>query len=241
MSANHTPTPAELLAQADSMFLLASLLCRAGTDERLPTVKDAHLLGRAAGLGAAGDAGSALALLVRAARSALPAEWGRENARLFEGPIACPPNETAYVRRDKGAILADLCGFYRAFGFSPTDDTGEKPDHLAVEIQFAGLLLVMLARAREAGEDEKGDVVRGALRSFATDHLGVWMSAFCRALTETARLGVHRALAAALETTWDALLARHGIELTAEERAIGPVPERGTPYECGLCEGETAN
>ena len=54
-------------------------------------------------------------------------DWIAEHNRLFEGGVTCPPNETAYVRRDKGVILADINGFYRAFGFEPAEDAARNP------------------------------------------------------------------------------------------------------------------
>ncbi len=71
--------------------------------------------------------------------------WRYEWNRLFEGTVICPINETAYVRRDKGMIISDICGFYNAFGFEPDQHSAEKADHLSCELEYVALLLVMMA------------------------------------------------------------------------------------------------
>ncbi len=75
----------------------------------------------------------------------------------------------------KGNTLADIAGFYRAFGLgmeaaevAPT----EMVDHLAVELEFAAILLGREAELRGLGDAEGIEVVRGARRRFLQAHLG---------------------------------------------------------------------
>jgi nitrate reductase assembly molybdenum cofactor insertion protein NarJ len=73
----------------------------------------------------------------------------------------------------KGRDLADLAGFYRAFGLDlETDDLHEMLDHVAVELEFYGILLLKQALLAEAGDDEGEAIVLDARRKFLADHLG---------------------------------------------------------------------
>ncbi|MCU0233243.1 MAG: molecular chaperone TorD family protein [Thermoanaerobaculales bacterium] len=141
----------QLLARADLLLLLASWLRLAPAAETRPA-SPAELEELAAACGLGSELAPELTGLAAARRASSSADWSAECTGLFEGGCPCAVNETAYVRRDKGAILADLAGFYRAFGFAPAADVGEKPDHIVSELQFTALLLVMLARARDADD-----------------------------------------------------------------------------------------
>jgi DMSO reductase family type II enzyme chaperone len=121
-----------------------------------------------------------------------------EYNRLFRTTLVCTPYETEYdpmrsVR--KGQVLADVLGFYTAFGLRPAEETRELPDHLGVELEFMSLLLQKEAYARLNDWSDKIDVCTDAQRKFLSDHLGAWAFAFCNRLEETARPAFYRALA----------------------------------------------
>jgi TorA maturation chaperone TorD len=225
----------QLLARADLLLLLASWLRLAPAAETRPA-SPAELEELAAACGLGSELAPELTGLAAARRASSSADWSAECTGLFEGGCLCPVNETAYVRRDKGAILADLAGFYRAFGFAPAADVGEKPDHIVSELQFTALLLVMLARARDADDDEAAGVTYDALRAFADDHLGAWVGLFCERLAATAGLPALAGLAALLAGTWRALAAEHGFAVTIATDDAMPGEDPGaTPYECDGC------
>jgi TorA maturation chaperone TorD len=231
MSRDRDADRVRLLAEADLLLLLARWLDRPGVGAE-PDADELAELARAAGVEGAAGALDGIA----AARTATPpAEWLAEHARLFEGGVDCPPNETAYVRRDKGAILADIAGFYRAFGFEPSADTGEKADHVVAELQFAALLLVMAARASAGGREDDAEVTSRALSSFWADHLGAWVDLFCDRLGRVGRLPCLRELGGAVLLVWGAIASRHGL-VPADNRPVPHEPElEGTPYECDQC------
>jgi len=72
--------------------------------------------------------------------------------------------------------MADIAGFYRAFGFQVGGRLHERPDHLAAELEFLYVLSLKEAYAVEKGISEHAEVCVEARRSFLRDHLGRWIS-----------------------------------------------------------------
>lgn len=174
---SQTPSARTLLARADLLLLLAGLL-RKPEQVALPETTDIVQMLRAAAL-VEDDRAAAVEELVEQARQTPRDVWREEYHRLFEGAIACPVNEAAYIRRDKGALLADIGGFYRAFGLQHSAETGERLDHLRCELEFIAMLLYLLARAKEQANEEHETVTLDAMRRFVGDHLGEWFPSFC--------------------------------------------------------------
>ena len=122
--------------------------------------------------------------------------------------------ETEYGRGAlvKGNALADIAGFYRAFGleFGHEDSAHEMLDHVSVELEFYALLLMKQETLAANGDAEGQAIVCEAQQKFLEAHLGrfvgaiatrpvVMASAFygpvlawCRGLVaaECARLGI---------------------------------------------------
>ena len=122
-----------------------------------------------------------------------------EYVRLFLAGGPCPPRETAYGdgRRIAGRAveLADISGFYRAFGCRLARDRAQVPDHLSTELEFASLLMLKEAYAVAEGWDEERNVTRSAAKDFLETHLGRWVKAFAGALREHDAPIVYTALA----------------------------------------------
>ncbi|MEX0777741.1 MAG: molecular chaperone TorD family protein [Phycisphaeraceae bacterium] len=197
----------QTLAHADLLMLLADLLRRPAMDwpgQQLPALLDA------AGVGPTQEPAPAWRRLQQQIQETDPDVWSFEHHRLFEGAMACPPCQTAYVRRDKGAILGDLCGFYQAFHLAPPADSGEKPDHIVTQLEFLSLLLVMGASSTAAGPgaDAPQQVVTDATRAFADDHMAPWLGLFAAQLRRATPLPLYDAVAEVIERTWS-LLAQH--------------------------------
>ena len=101
--------------------------------------------------------------------------------RSFEpsGGQARPPNETAHAPEtpQEGLTrtfeLADIAGFYKAFGVEVTPGS-ERVDHIAAELEFMHLLAAKEAFALERGQDENAATCREAAAVFLRDHLGRW-------------------------------------------------------------------
>jgi nitrate reductase assembly molybdenum cofactor insertion protein NarJ len=79
--------------------------------------------------------------------------------------------------------MADIAGFYRAFGFLVGGEQRERPDHLATELEFLYVLSLKEAYAAEKGIDEHVEVCVEARRSFLRDHLGRWIGLFFQSVS----------------------------------------------------------
>lgn len=91
--------------------------------------------------------------------------------------------------------LADLAGFYRAFGFGVGGQVRERQDHIAVELEFMYALCLKQAYAEEAGPSEAVDICSDAERKFLRDHLGRWIGFMAERIGQSAPDGPYRVLA----------------------------------------------
>ncbi|ROR32417.1 TorD/DmsD family molecular chaperone [Inmirania thermothiophila] len=122
---------------------------------------------------------------------------------LFEpqGRMAAPPYEGEYTRPTPqhdlllSAQLADIAGFYRAFGLEPSEAHPDRPDHVATELEFMHVLARKEAEAAACGEDEHWAVTREAEVKFLRDHLGRWTEAFRERVEDRGADSAYAALA----------------------------------------------
>ena len=108
---------------------------------------------------------------------------------------ACPPYETSYNPErsfSKTNDLADIAGFYRAFGIKHKD---EAPDHIVSELEFMGLLCLKEALAVANSMQEEAEICSEARRKFLSEHLGDWVCKYSMRMRNEARLGVYPAIA----------------------------------------------
>lgn len=139
----------------------------------------------------------------------------------------CPPYETEYQRNEdtffRAQQMADIGGFYRAFGLQPGSERGERPDHVATELEFMALLLYKQRAAFDRSDDdmaiagEHGEICRRAQFDFLHEHLSWWAPAFAHAVRRKAETGLYFAAAGLLAA------------LLPAERTILGVP---TPKAC---------
>lgn len=157
----------------------------------------------------------------------------------------CPPYETDFTTRDvfrQSQELADLGGFYRAFGVEPSRADPERPDHVAVELEFLHLLTYKEAWARARGEDDRAALCRQAQESFLASHLLAWVPEFVRRVAALAPGTPYRAAARLGTAFLAAEAARLGIE--AQRGPVGAArgagPAELVPDDAPApCEGGT--
>jgi putative dimethyl sulfoxide reductase chaperone len=158
----------------------------------------AKVAGRARALSASAPWAKAL---VEALDGVVLEDLQTEHVRLFVnafGGAPCLPYESVYAEGQvMGQAARDLAALYTEWG---VQETGEMPDHAAVELAFAA----QLARLRllpELGEER--EAVRQTLEVFGRDHLRGWLPRLGADLQVAADLAFYRALG-------DALLAVFG-------------------------------
>jgi len=131
--------------------------------------------------------------------------------------------------------LADIAGFYRAFGFNVGGKVRERPDHLAVELEFMCLLALKEAYAAQNRIVEHAEVSADAQRKFIEDHLGRWIDLFAQSVALNATDGPYLALAR-FAADFVATDARH-LGAHIEPRRLADV--KHTPvladFSCGDC------
>jgi putative dimethyl sulfoxide reductase chaperone len=131
--------------------------------------------------------------------------------------------------------MADICGFYRAFGFNVGGQHRERPDHLAVELEFMYVLALKAAYAVANGAPEHVEVCLAAQSKFLRDHLGRWISLFARSVELN---GVEPYLALAQFT--DVFVHHHAhqlgapVEATPTEEPVKPTPF-DPDFSCAGC------
>ncbi len=224
----------ELIAQADLLLLVADLFRHpAAIKQPINNLDKSEIesLVSATGLQEPSGLVQHLKKTIDHVRDTSPNEWSYCYRALFDGHIVCPINEAGFIRRDKGAIIGDVCGFYRAFGWNPTSDSGERPDHLLVELEFVAMLLVMEANALT---EEQRDVTQSALADFTQAHLNDWTMAFCDQLARSTSHPLFLAAAELLACVWQSLITHHGwIVDPSPASTVGICDEPDDPYECG--------
>lgn len=110
----------------------------------------------------------------------------------------CPAYEMEYGRNEiirQASDLADLAGFYRAFGMEIAADATGRPDHITAECEFMSALCLKEAYAQAQGDDDNATVCVDAQRTFLRDHLARWLPAFAHRIRSADPKGFYGSLA----------------------------------------------
>lgn len=126
----------------------------------------------------------------------------REYDRLFSHRtnILCPIYEAEYDKHravGQGATLADIAGFYRAFGLELA--VPERLDHLALELEFMSVLTYKEALALQNDLSERVELCRDAQQKFLEAHLGRWVEIFAQQIVRHSRSDVYSLLGHSLK------------------------------------------
>lgn len=131
--------------------------------------------------------------------------------------------------------LADLAGFYRAFGFGIGGQVRERQDHIAVELEFMYALCLKQAYAEETGPAEGVEICQEAQRKFLRDHLARWVGFLAERVGQTAPDGPYRALAELTSAFVRAHAQESGVKIEPQLLAqIAPTPY-GPDLSCQDC------
>ena len=97
------------------------------------------------------------------------------------------------------ARLADLQGFYKAFGLELQHRVRERADHVSIECEFMSIMAAKEAYAEQQGDREGLATVREAASRFLESHLGAWLPSLARRISEADPEGLYGALASFIE------------------------------------------
>jgi putative dimethyl sulfoxide reductase chaperone len=152
--------------------------------------------------------------LVRAAASVDADELPEVYVALFDRQVACPPYEGAYgvpQLSGKAMQLADIAGFYAAFGLTAAGRQPDADDHIGAELEFMAALALKEAWARYHEQPDHADTAGRAQRTFLDDHLARWGDSFADRVLELAPAGFYAAAARLLAAWLRAECARLGV------------------------------
>jgi putative dimethyl sulfoxide reductase chaperone len=131
--------------------------------------------------------------------------------------------------------MADISGFYRAFGFDTGGTSRERPDHVAVELEFIYLLALKEAYAIQEGNLEHAEVTNDAQRKFLEDHLGNWIGLFAQSLRLNASDESYQALSGFIEAFVEADARRLGAKIEPRRREEVQHTPFDPDFSCGSC------
>lgn len=173
------------------------------------------------------------------------AERRRAYARLFghaHAPV--PPFETEYGltgTHRQPQQLADIAGYYLAFGLRPVARLDERVDHVACQCEFMDFLarkeafLLASMAPGSAGDDgaEQREVVRNAARAFLRDHLGRFGRAFASRVERADRGGFYAGLGDLLRRLLGLECERYGVTPGPATLELQPPVADEAPMACG--------
>jgi TorA maturation chaperone TorD len=151
-----------------------------------------------------------------------------------------PLNETEYCASTdsfyRAQELADIAGFYRAFGLERDRRRRERHDHLSIELEFMARLIgkeMFAERSTEKALKEKAAFCREAQEKFFEAHPGWWTPAFADLMRRAAPPGLYTALADALAAFIASERAFFGL---APPRPLAELqPNQETDVEADCC------
>ncbi|MBW2367580.1 MAG: molecular chaperone TorD family protein [Deltaproteobacteria bacterium] len=163
-----------------------------------------------------------------------------EYLSLFDVGREISPYETEYMREKvsrKPFELADIAGFYTAFGFAVHENMQNKEalDHITIELEFMAILAWKEAYATERNQDENAKIVQDARIKFFKEHLGQWGFFFSKRIAEQADDGFFNRLAWLLERTLNLECRRYSLDASFFDKELNKDPYEGVRGESLIC------
>lgn len=120
----------------------------------------------------------------------------QEFTQMFSNKAVCPMHERSWNSQGFSIthLLADVAGFYHAFGFKLAEFKPEMPDNIAVEMEFMSIMCIKRAYAHEADKADCEDVCKEAQKKFLCEHLGRWAIPFFESVRKTATSEFYKSL-----------------------------------------------
>jgi TorA maturation chaperone TorD len=129
--------------------------------------------------------------------------------------------------------LADIAGYYRAFGLELSLGCEARVDHVVCELEFFEFLYRKESYALEMGDPEMREVTEKANRKFLRDHLGRFGRAFAIRLIEEDGDGFYGNLGRVLVSFLTLECRRAGLPLGPQVIELLPEEDDNLPMACG--------
>jgi TorA maturation chaperone TorD len=176
------------------------------------------------------------------------AELQEEYDRVFGLVVSreCPPYETEYQPSTESFFraqqLADIAGFYQAFGLVPRRAAPDRPDHLALELEFMAFLLLkkriaLTSMPANPCAAEQTQLCEDAERLFFRDHIAWWIPAFATGLRRKAGSGLYACVARVLAALLPAERAHYGVAASRVPLAATLIERPEEQAGCMACSG----
>jgi TorA maturation chaperone TorD len=128
-----------------------------------------------------------------------------ENTFGLLGGSKCPPYATEYVPSrftfQRSNMLADVAGFYHAFGLQTSSSHPDRPDHVSLQCEFLAQLLQLQLRSMSALPGEcveslatQAATCQKASHRFLQEHFAWWAPSFARLMTQQGSGGFYEAV-----------------------------------------------
>jgi TorA maturation chaperone TorD len=159
---------------------------------------------------------------------------------IFDTGRKISPYETEYMDEKisrKPFELADISGFYRAFGFNVAQDAVNKEsvDHISIELEFMAILTWKHEYARNKNQDENIKIVHEARQMFLKDHLANWGFFFCDQINHLTGFKFYKTLARLYKLVLTLECDRYLIDLSSMKKQMVRVPYNGVRSEQLTC------
>ncbi len=163
-----------------------------------------------------------------------------EYLSIFDVGRKISPYETEYMSEKvsrKPFELADIAGFYAAFGLSVNAEMRHKEalDHISIELEFMAILEWKEQYALEKGQEENADIVKDAKSKFLKEHLANWAFFFCHQIYGLGNDGFFIRLARLLERVLITECRRYSIDVSNFDKPISRDPYSGVRSEELTC------
>jgi len=124
--------------------------------------------------------------LLQALQATDPISLAVEYNRIFDQSAYCSPFETEYEADPfaKSRQMADISGFYNAFGMETSSSRPTMHDFIGSELEFMSLLTRKEAYTDARNWTRRREVTVDAERAFLRDHLGRWERTLCADLAQ---------------------------------------------------------
>jgi putative dimethyl sulfoxide reductase chaperone len=131
--------------------------------------------------------------------------------------------------------LADINGFYGAFGFSLGGSARERPDHVAAELEFMYILALKEAHAHTTGAQEELALCVDAQAKFLAEHLGGWIELFAQSLALNTQDEPYLSLGNSTAAFVHADAGRLGVAVTQRHREKVQHTPFDPDFSCAAC------